>query len=76
LSCLRNTTLLPMKRPASRISTVPGVMVDLHKRMSDSDQNEHEHHEGCHLQGAMGHLSLVGLGLRVLGTRGLTSSAG
>ena len=38
MSCLRNTTLLPMKRPASRISTVPGVMVDLHKRRPDSDQ--------------------------------------
>jgi len=41
-----------------------------------STQNTHEHHAGCGLKEWLRHLSLVGLGLRVLGTRGLTSSAG
>jgi hypothetical protein len=50
---------------------------------SNPRADEHEHHAGCRLKerwGGVGgggrHLSLVGLGLRVLGARGLTSSAG
>jgi antitoxin (DNA-binding transcriptional repressor) of toxin-antitoxin stability system len=80
LSCLRNTTLFPMKRPASRISTVPGVIDDLQNR-SDSNQigrpEELERHE-CRVasRGRAVYLSLVGLALRVVGVRGLTSSAG
>jgi hypothetical protein len=29
VNCLRQTTLFPRKRPAKRINTVPGVILDL-----------------------------------------------